>query len=488
MAYTTHTSSNMQKRVNASAPTGAPSSSSSSSTSSTGALNSGTGAPLSEKSRKKAEKRAAAAKAEAERQQQLSPTAKQNLMDRFDLPTVIDGDEQLEPVFTSAQAKQQQQQQLQQQKDSQALMRMMEGMMARMEQLEGQLQQSRLPLIDPPAAAGAQSPAPSAQEEPAAASSSSSAASSTEQILAALARKMSEPTRASEPIVQVAAITYIDASEPRKLEAWIFSMEQLFASMRYGDHAAHDTDRLRAAGARMDRDLSLWLQSQSEVAAEEGEPIDSWKTLVAALRAQFVDDSVRRKAMNDLLNCAQHAGETMPAYLGRAQLLRLHAPELEESAVVRIVMGRVRKDEFRFTYAKVMKEVELKSVVNFAQLRKRLTEEALAEPKDYRKPLNPSLAARAAAEVRKAAAAAMRPPDADQPGSDDELTFEGEVPFQVAAVGTGCARCGSKDHWVAKCPKPDTRVCHWCQKTGHIIKNCAEKAAGKVKTAAKPKN
>ena len=62
-----------------------------------------------------------------------------------------------------------------------------------------------------------------------------------------------------------------------------------------------------------------------------------------------------------------------------------------------------------------------------------------------------------------------------------QMTVMLRVQRQLAAVGTGCGRCGKKSHKTEDCTTNMTGVkCFKCGKTGHIGRNCLKQGQNKA--------
>ena len=311
-------------------------------------------------------------------------------------------------------------------------------------------------------------------------------------------------------LVQPARLTYERACEARELEDWIFGVEQMFEQLRFAQTAPFDAPKITEARLLMDRDLNLWWEGQEQQSRSDGAPIDTWTGFVQALRAQFVPETEKRQAITELINIRQAAGESMNSYFQRAMRLFVRARNFDDGAAMRIVLERVRKEEWRFAYAAAVREVERGGVTSLAQLRAFLQREAIAEPSklqqggqsatqqrvgppsskstSYRKP-----AVRAAA-IGGAGVEAKEDATEEQEGEEGgtapggvQVAAAGQRPVGGAPFGGRCARCRSGDHRVADCKQPDKRTCYVCDEVGHISKDCPRRAA-KSSSAPKPKN
>ena len=274
--------------------------------------------------------------------------------------------------------------------------------------------------------------------------------------------------------------------------------------------------RLRETEYLFDRDLYNWWIQQRMLAKAGGQEITTWDELAELLRAAFLPHEEREGALHNLLNIAQHSGESIIHYLLRADRLIVKARgTLGDHAIMQIVFDRMQKSEWPFTYAAARKAVLAKQVTGFAALRALLQREAMAEPgKRGERQLTMVTSGGSdkphkSGGAQKHGAKRVAPvAGAQQQGSDDERTNDGApggassssittAPLQKMPgkpeAGGKCLRCGKTGHLARDCSQPDKRTCYVCEQVGHISKTCPKRAADKAAAAgagdsAPPKN
>lgn len=316
--------------------------------------------------------------------------------------------------------------------------------------------------------------------------------------------------RDTRKIEQPKPLQYDKASDSGALETWIDEMELLFASLGVeNDEAAKLAEIQRAA----DRDVRQWWRDQRAQAEQDGAPIDTWGRFLEILRTQFLPQLEVHKATSELINIRQAPGEPMEKYFLRAT--RLHARTngtFPDSAVMNILLDRVRKEEWRYAVAVATREVQAGRVKTTAQLRALLQREAMAEPN---RPQQASggggssgnsgsaqgrqQSARNAQRKQAVRAAAIGHEEDDSGEEDGPSSSVRAAPVQQRTASSGgrgayggkCANCGKAGHKAAECKTAEQRTCFLCGTKGHIATACAQhykNKAGAASGGAPPKN
>jgi hypothetical protein len=301
-----------------------------------------------------------------------------------------------------------------------------------------------------------------------------------------------------EQIVRVDAVrppelTYAGATAGTALEDWLFKLEQLFTQT----HRPESDWRGRAQLAQLhwDRHMAMWWTGRQEAAAAAGSPILSWAAFVAALRKQFVPAGDSQLARTELFKLQMRSGETMEAYMQRAVLLVVRAGGLVESkTAAALALQGVDKSRFPFTCTALAREERAtgETGMSFAQMREKLTAEAIMEPQlggrvGGSSSSSSSSGAKGAANSRQLRINALQQQlKALEEGDDGE----DEESLGVAPIAVGsdreardrCYKCGAEGHVTSDCKsKKELRSCFHCRQRGHLRTKCPERHKGAQK-------
>jgi hypothetical protein len=322
------------------------------------------------------------------------------------------------------------------------------------------------------------------EQEEAAALDASAGEEEADGALAEEAPRPEEPRRA-QTVVQVrravdepSRLEYAQAADVKTLEAWFSDVELLFDQLGMRSTGA----QLHEARNKLDADLRRWWDDFSAQAQKAGRPTGTFEALKEALREHFLPARAGQQAETELINIRQREGESMDAYLLRADRMRLYAEgAIGAPAVMRIVLDRVRKGEWPQAHRAATRAVLAGQVTTFAALRALLQKEALFEPsKAHGAQRAQGGGAGSSAARNKVRAAAVGGHDGDAEDEEDETIRAAPVGKRAGAPASSpkadvCIRCRKPGHRAQECKEPDTRTCYGCNKPGHLKFNCPER-------------
>lgn len=325
-----------------------------------------------------------------------------------------------------------------------------------------------------------------ARSEASARSSSSNASSAAHYHARMLRNKMA--------IVTPTPLVYSKASSSSALEEWIDGMELLFVQI----DCVHDEARkLKELQLFTDRDIRRWWKGQQQQAVLDGAPINTWGAFVDVLRAQFLPQLESHQATSELINIRQHPGEAMEQYFLRAtQIFARTNGSFSDGAAMRVVLDRVRRDEWRMALAVATREVQSGKVTTLNQLRAVLQREALAEPsRPQQSSGGGQHRAQGAHKRQSVRAAAIEQEDSGTDEEDEPSSSVHAAPVAQRAPSSSrpsfgrCLRCKKPGHRVEECKRPDERTCFLCHKKGHECRFCPlrnKKPSGGAGAASAP--
>ena len=316
--------------------------------------------------------------------------------------------------------------------------------------------------------------------------------------------------RDTRKIEQPKQLAYENASDSGALETWIDAMELLFVYLGIEND---EEEKLKEIQKAADRDVRQWWRDQRAQAVLDGAPIDTWARFLEILRTQFLPQLEVHKATSELINIRQAPGEPMEKYFLRATRLQARTNgTFPDSAVMNILLDRVRKEEWRYAVAAATREVQAGHVKTTAQLRALLQREAMVEPNRPQQSngggggsgSNGSAQSKQQngrnTQRKQAVRAAAIGHEEDNSGEEDESSSSVRAaPVQQRASSSGgrgayggkCVNCGKPGHKAAECKAPESRTCFLCGTKGHIATACAQhykNKAGAASGSAPPKN
>lgn len=307
---------------------------------------------------------------------------------------------------------------------------------------------------------------------------------------ALLARVMMEATAAANTeraqrlkVSEPQQLTWANASKTSALEDWIEDMELMFDKLEAGEKA-----RFKQGPLHIDRTLRSWWKGLCEQATTDGKPLTKWEEFADSLREHFLPLSEKEEAVSALIDLAQRQGESMDAYVLRAgQVARRAGSAFPDSATMKIMLERARKDEWPHTCAAALRGVRDGTIKTLTQLCTLLRKEALAEPGKIR---NRSGGASSSA----GSGGAQRPQNKARVSAahTEGDSGSGGSAVSVAAASNGgdgrCYRCKETGHIARDCELPDTRKCNNCGEGGHLQRGCQKPKKGGADGKALPKN
>ena len=270
-------------------------------------------------------------------------------------------------------------------------------------------------------------------------------------------------------------LTYADAAKPEVLRNAFFALEKVFKQQAITD----EEDRLAGVLLIMDVNLTeLWLSHLEERSRVDSTP-PTYAMLKELLSAQFGQKGREQKAADELNMISQRPGETMSAYLLRADQLRIAAGATIKGDglgrhYARILALGVDAAKWVCTIAEAIKRLEAGEIHTFTAMRELLITESYREPR---------VVAEQRMREQRASAAAIRVAALEQEDIENGKSPHrgvNQTRLQHNAAGVEgehwCARCEKKgDHRSSDCTiHADTRKCYNCQKVGHMSRNCTE--------------
>ena len=236
-----------------------------------------------------------------------------------------------------------------------------------------------------------------------------------------------------------------------------------------------------------DRAVDEWFAGQAELLRVRGQPIDSWATLEAALRAQYTPVAEADTAFRELMALRARGGEPMEAFTARAQQLLGRIPPArmatEWAAELLLIGAESSHYPLAVSSAKLEQQKERSrnggKGLSFEAVRALLVEAAAREPNLCIAAGAPSSSAAQggssskARQVINALRSGNNPYEALASLEPQELAsaLEREVQDRVNALQLGAGR--------AQRPAEQRGMCHYCGGAGHYIAACPDKKAGK---------
>jgi hypothetical protein len=303
--------------------------------------------------------------------------------------------------------------------------------------------------------------------------------------------------------VPLSLLTSADASKPGALEDWLYQLRNVLEVAGVTDFAT----QLKVLGVRIDRQLATWLTGATALARANGVPLRSMDDVAAAMRSQFTPQSDEDTARRELIKIRQRDGETMEAYVARAQELynRVSRARLPSEMAGEALLDGVDGRRFVLTVHGVRQAQQTNRTLYggslpFESVRAQLVANAVNEPQLWAAPAQQRASSSGAGGSSKAA---YRSPSSkassQQYGAAQQhinyVGAPGGSGNRYASLGGGtvddegadsdahglnavdmadvlCYRCQTKGHYAADCSKPDTRVCNKCKKKGHLKRDC----------------
>lgn len=293
------------------------------------------------------------------------------------------------------------------------------------------------------------------------------------------------------------------------LDEWVFKANHMLDQQ--GLMKAPFAEQLTVLSRYWDRDMTRWWKSISEARQQQRKPIDSWEALQQALHSSFLSTGAEDAAFEELCAPAMKQEEDMPTYVGRMAALfeRISRVRLSSEIAAEFLAGGVSALRFPTTVATYKKEQKehrrehFGKGMDFHTVRERLIDLALAEPSEVeaaarraaasagsssgssggsksssggRGQSKTVIAKQVLAKKLNALVASIEGASAD--GATDGLSEEEQLLLNALVGGekggSRCFRCRSRDHVIADCPKPDSRVCFNCGEKGHVVAKCGK--------------
>jgi hypothetical protein len=345
-----------------------------------------------------------------------------------------------------------------------------------------------------------------------------------------------------EDAIRPEELTYsAAASRSGALENWLFKLEKRFEQIHLSE--IEFQERIGIASRYWDLSLERWWGTYREQVHHQGQPVSSWRQFVAALRGTFAPVNDAQVAAAELLRLSMGRGESMDAYLQRADLLMARANgRLDDSAAALALLEGVEGVRFPFTVAAQRRRMRQDPKIPFAVMRGELALAALDEPKiggnvqghvstpagvgkgETRNgpPGGPrrmgggghaaslggvpssssssKLATMTRGQLIRHIGALQRGLSQGFAMAGEGEEDDGSIPpdRQVAPIGNGtgdnsigssstCRKCGAEGHRVKECTsKVELRSCYSCQAPGHISSNCPRRQKGGVGKEGQP--
>ena len=310
------------------------------------------------------------------------------------------------------------------------------------------------------------------------------------------------PPRLALPEVRQELEAKALSADPTLLKSWVFQMERLLTALEDASEQPYTFgDRLKLARRYWDQGMEAWWTTLCEARASEGLPaVCSWAGLLAALRETYAPVSDGLAVGREIQQLKQGPSESMEAYVRRVLELqgRVSSADWPSHVVAMLTLNGV--DESRYPWTTTHVRNALAEFANtrgrsadMAYLAHQLRTQAPSEPKIMRgtgsgnaelaslKSELAKLQRQMAQGAQVVHTAAVRTPGADLSESSSSSTHgSGGGAGQKRTKRSG-KPAGKRMSSAERQRCYDNELCFFCKKSGHVSRECPERAAAKAK-------
>ena len=310
------------------------------------------------------------------------------------------------------------------------------------------------------------------------------------------------PPRLALPEVKPELEAKALSADPTLLRSWVFQMERLLTALEDASEQPYTFgDRLKLARRHWDQGMDAWWSTLCEARASARDPpVCSWAGLLTALRDTFAPVSDGLAVGREIQQLKQGSSESMEAYVRRVLELqgRVSSADWPSHVVAMLALNGVDESRYPWTTTHVRNAlVEFANTrghsADMAYLAHQLRTQAPSEPKIMRGAGSGSVElVSLKAELAKlqrqitqgsqvAHTAAVRTSGANLSESSSSSTHgsgggSGQGRTKRSGKPTG-KRMSSAER--QRCY--DNELCFFCKKSGHVSRECPERAAAKAK-------
>ena len=308
------------------------------------------------------------------------------------------------------------------------------------------------------------------------------------------------PPRLALPEVKQELEAKALSADPTLLKSWVFQMERLLTALEDASEQPYTFgDRLKLARRYWDQGMEAWWTTLCEARASEGLPaVCSWAGLLAALRETYAPVSDGLAVGREIQQLKQGPSESMEAYVRRVLELqgRVSSADWPSHVVAMLTLNGV--DESRYPWTTTHVRNALAEFANtrgrsadMAYLAHQLRTQASSEPKFTRGAGSGSaelanLKAELAKLQRQMAHGAQVAHTAAVRTSGADLAESSKGNTSAGGMGQGRTKrpgkpTGKRMSSAERQRCYDNELCFFCKKSGHVSRECPERAAAKAK-------